>query len=200
LQKRRVKFSVKIIDVKSVTKPALNDKLVDKFGPFKTVEELMTDIKKELTNEKKRLVEQTRHNELVTKVVEASSDAIPEIVVDNQVDFVVQNEKQRLISQGQTWEEYLELEGITEDEFRKNIRESARQQVKTGLVLGEIALIEQVEVRPEETEVQINILKQQYNDDRIRAELDKPEVKRDIADRLLVEKVILKMMSYQPPA
>jgi trigger factor len=119
LQKRRVKFSVKIIDVKSVTKPALNDKLVDKFGPFKTVEELMTDIKKELTNEKKRLVEQTRHNELVTKVVEASSVAIPEIVVDNQVDFVVQNEKQRLISQGQTWEEYLELEGITEDEFRK---------------------------------------------------------------------------------
>ncbi|HUD08425.1 MAG TPA: trigger factor [Candidatus Saccharimonadales bacterium] len=200
LQKRRVKFSVKIIDVKSVTKPALNDKLVDKFGPFKTVEELMTDIKKELTNEKKRLVEQTRHNELVTKVVEASSVAIPEIVVDNQVDFVVQNEKQRLISQGQTWEEYLELEGITEDEFRKNIRESARQQVKTGLVLGEIALIEQVEVRPEETEVQINILKQQYNDERIRAELDKPEVKRDIADRLLVEKVILKMMSYQPPA
>jgi FKBP-type peptidyl-prolyl cis-trans isomerase (trigger factor) len=67
-------------------------------------------------------------------------------------------------------------------------------------VLGEIALIEQVEVRPEETEVQINILKQQYNDERIRAELDKPEVKRDIADRLLVEKVILKMMSYQPPA
>jgi len=200
LQNRRVKFSVKIVEVKSVTKPALTDKLVDKFGPFKTIEELMADIKKELTNEKRRLAEQARHNELVTKVVEASRVAMPEIVVDNQVDFIVQNEKQRLISQGQTWEEYLGLEGITEDEFRKNIRSSAEQQVKTGLVLGEIALIEQIEVQPDEVEVQINILKQQYNDERIQAELDKPEIRRDIADRLLVEKVILKMISYQPPA
>jgi trigger factor len=200
LQKRRVKFSVKILEVNSVAKPVLTDKLVDKFGPFRTVDELMADIKKELTSEKKRFTEQARHNELVAKVVEASSVAIPEIVVDNQVNFIIQNEKQRLTSQGQTWEDYLELEGVTEDEFRKNIRASAKQQVKTGLVLGEIGFIEQIEVQPEEVEVQINILKQQYNDEHIRAELDKPEVHRDITDRLLVEKVILKMVSYLPPA
>ena len=199
LQKRQVKFMVKILEVRSIKKPILNDKLVDKFGPFKTVAELMTDIKKELTNEKRRLVNQARNNELVTKVVEASTVTIPDNVINNQVDFLVENEKRRLVQQGQTWNEYLETEGITEEEFRKNNRTLAEQQVKTGLVLGEIALIEQVAVKPADVEVQINMLKQQYNDERISAELDKPEVRRDISDRIMVEKVIEKMMSYQLP-
>ena len=43
------------------------------------------------------------------------------------------------------------------------------------------------------------MLKQQYNDESISAELDKPEVRRDISDRIMVEKVIEKMMSYQLP-
>jgi trigger factor len=199
LQKRKVKFIIKILEVRSIKKPVLNDKLVDKFGPFKTVEELMIDIKKELAAEKRRLVNQMRHNELVTKIVEVSSVAIPDIVIDNQVDFLVENEKRRVVQQGQTWNEFLAAEGITEEEFRKNNRALAEQQVKTGLILGEIALIEQVEVKPEEVEVQINLLKQQYNDERITAELDKPEVRRDISDRLMVEKVIEKLMSYQLP-
>ncbi|MGD0284213.1 MAG: trigger factor, partial [Candidatus Saccharimonadales bacterium] len=150
LQKRKVKFTVKILEVRSIKKPILDDKLVDKFGPFKTVEELMTDIKKELASEKRRLVNQSRNNELVTKVVDASTVTIPDNVIDNQVDFLVDNEKRRLVQQGQTWNEYLEAEGITEDDFRKNNRTLAEQQVKTGLVLGEIALIEHVEVKPEE--------------------------------------------------
>ena len=94
----------------------------------------MTDIKKELAAEKRRLVNQARHNELVSKVVEASTVTIPDNVIDNQVDFLIENEKRRLVQKGQTWNEYLEVEAISEEEFRKNNRALAEQQVKTGLV------------------------------------------------------------------
>ena len=199
LQKRRVKFSVTVNEVRSVSVPALDNKIVEKFGPFKSVDDLMADIKRELTTEKKRAADQARHNELVTKVVESSAVTIPAVLIDNQVDFIEKNEVNRLIQQGQTWNEYLELEDLTEEAYRKNIRTQAEQQVKTGLVLGEIAIIENVAVKPEEVELQINMLKQQYNDEKISAELDKPEVRSDITDRLLVEKIVSKMMSYQLP-
>ncbi len=199
LQKRRVKFIVKILEVRSVEKPVLDDKLAAKFGPFKSVAELMADIKKELSAEKQRLANQTRHNELVAKVVESSSVTIPENIIDNQVEFNIKNEQRRLIQQGRTWTEYLETEALTEDEFRKANRTMAEQQVKTGLVLGEIALVEKIQVTPDEIEVQINMLKQQYSDPNVRAELDKPEVRQDLTDRIMVEKIIERMMSYQSP-
>jgi len=199
LQNRRVKFSVKTIEVKSVKKPILDNKIVDKFGPFKTVEELLADIKKEILAEKNRLVNQARQNELVTKVVAASSVSISEGVIDRQVEYNEEFEKNRLKQQGQTWVEYLSSENLSEERYRKNSRPQAEQQIKTGLVLGEIAIIEKIEVKPEELENQIKLLKQQYNDEHVRSELDKPEVRADINNRILVDKVIYKMMSYQLP-
>ena len=90
-------------------------------------------------------------------------------------------------------------ENLTEEKYRKDNRPQAVQQIKTGLVLGEIAILEKIEVKPEELEFQINLLKQQYNDEHIREDLDKPEVRADINNRIMVDKVISKMMSYQLP-
>jgi trigger factor len=199
LQNKRVKFVVKTIEVKSVKKPVLDNKIVDKFGPFKTVDELLADIKKEILAEKNRLAEQARRNELVTKVVAASSVSISDDVIDRQVDYNEEFEKNRLIQQGLTWKEYLESENLSEEKYRKDSRPQAEQQIKTGLVLGEIAIIEKIEVKPEELDSQINLLKQQYNDAHIREELDKPEVRADINNRIMVDKVISKMMGHQLP-
>ena len=107
MQNKRVRFVVKIIEVKSVKKPALDNKIVSKFGPFKTVEELLADIKKEILAEKNRLAEQARRNELVTKVVEASNVSISDDVIDRQVEYNREFEKNRLVQQGLTWKEYL---------------------------------------------------------------------------------------------
>jgi hypothetical protein len=44
--------------------------------------------------------------------------------------------------------------------------------------------------------VQVQLLKGQYNDEKMRAELDKPENRRDIASRILTEKTIAILVGY----
>lgn len=106
-------------------------------------------------------------------------------------------EKQNLMYRGQTWEEHLKEDGVTAEEHREKNREGATLRVKAGLVLSEIAEAEQLTVETEELEFQISLLKQQYPDEKMRAELDKPENRRDIMSRILTQKTMTKLKEYQ---
>ena len=87
-------------------------------------------------------------------------------------------------------------EGVSEEEHRERNRPTAEQGVKTGLVLSEIADKENIQVTPEELEIRIQILKGQYQDPAMQAELDKPESRRDIASRIITEKTVAKLVDY----
>ena len=82
-----------------------------------------------------------------------------------------------------------------EEHFERK-RPEAEQRVKAGLVLSEVAEKEDIFVTPEELETRIKILKGQYQDPQMQAELDKPENQRDIAGRLMTEKTIAKLVEY----
>jgi len=85
----------------------------------------------------------------------------------------------------------LDAEGLTEEEHREKNRDQAALRVKAGLALSEIAEAEKLQVTPDELEVQIQLLKNQYqSDQRMQEELDKPENRRDIAGRILTQKTV----------
>lgn len=198
LQSKRVTFTVKVHKVTELVLPKVDEAFIASIGPFKTLTELKEDIKKHLTADKERAAEQAYENELVTKIAEKTKVVIPEVVVDDQIDRMEQEEKQNLMQRGQTWQEHLKEEGLTEEEHREKNREQAELRVKAGLVLGEIADKENIEVTPEELEMQLQILKGQYQSDaQMQAELDKPENKRDIASRILTQKTLAKLKEYQ---
>jgi FKBP-type peptidyl-prolyl cis-trans isomerase (trigger factor) len=107
-----------------------------------------------------------------------------------------EQEKQNLAYRGQTWQEHLDAEGVTEEEHRERNLSEAAQRVKIGLILSEIADKEKLSVTPEELEIRTRILRGQYQDPGMLAELDKPESRRDIEARLLTEKTLAKLTSY----
>lgn len=190
LQGKRVTFTVTCKKVQEVVLPKPDDEFASKAGPFKTLAELKSDIKKQLTIEKQRELDANYQNELIREIAAKSSVAIPDTVIDQQVIDAENQEKQNLINRGQTWQEHLAEEKLTEEEHRKKNRPDAEMQVKTGVVLGAIGDKEQVVVTPEEIEIRIQLLKGQYNDPGMQAELDKPEARQDIASRLRIEKII----------
>ena len=101
---------------------------------------------------------------------------------------------------GQTWQEHLDAEGVTADEHRERMRPDAEMRVKAGLVLAEIAETEKIAVTPEELEVRMQLMKGQYPDPQMQAELDKPENRRDIVSRMMSEKTIDKLKEYATAA
>jgi trigger factor len=197
LQSRKVEFTVTVTKVQEVVEPKIDDAFAEKVGPFKTVAELKADIKKQLENEKQSEVDRAFADELITKLTKDTKVAIPASLIDDQLERILNDQRQNLLYRGQTWQEYLEAQGgLTEEAYKQSLRPDAELRVKAGLVLSEIAEKEKIDVTLEELEAQIQMLKGRYPDAKMQAELDKPEARREIASRMMSEKTIAKLTAY----
>lgn len=186
----KVTFSVEVTDISEITKPKIDDEFAKTVGPFKTLEELKSDIKKQLQAEKDNNTRKTYENQLVEELASKTKVALPKVIVDDQMKWLESQEKQNLMYQGQTWEEHLKAEGVTEQEHLEQKRSEAEKGVVASLMLSRIAEAENLEVTAEEFETHLNLLKGQYKDETMQSELDKPENQREIAGRLLTDKTI----------
>jgi len=200
LQNRKVKFAVSVKEVQELAEPKLDDAFAATIGPFKTLAEAKANIKKDLSAERQRENQATYDNELVAKLVSKSTMDVPEVLVDDEITRMEEEEKRNVTYRGQTWQEHLDVEGVTAEEHRARQRPAAEQRVKGGLVLAEVAERENITVTPEELEVRLMLLKNQYPDPAMRAELEKPESRRDINNRLMSEKTLDKLRTYATKA
>lgn len=196
LQSRKVAFVVTAQKVQKVVAPKLDDAFAAKVGPFKTLAELKDDIKRQLKAEKEQQADAEYQNELLQKIAEKSKVEVPKVLVDEEIERQERQERQNLIYRGQTWEEHLKAEGQTEESHREKNRPMAELNVKAGLVLSEIATKERIAITPDEFQLRIQLLKGQYPDPQMQAELDKPDNRRDIMSRMLTEKTIAKLTEY----
>jgi len=196
LQSKKVTFHVVAKQVQEVVEPKVDDAFAAKAGPFKTLSELKDDIKKELVVEQQKQVDRDFENALIGEIVKKSSVNVPGVLINEEVERAEQAERQNLAYRGQTWEEHLKEEGISEEEHRQRNRPEAESKVKAGLVLSEIASIEDVRVSADELSVKIQLLRGQYKDKAMQVELDKPENKQEIENRLLTEKTVVKLREY----
>ena len=193
---KKVTFNVDVKNVNELASPKVDEAFAAQAGPFKTVNELRADIKKQLKDERTAQADREYANEVVKKITDKSEVEIPEKLIEEQVARLEDEEKQNLAYQGQTWQEHLKLEGINEEEHRTRHRPDALMRVKGGLVLSEIAEKESITVEPEELQIRIKMLKGQYTDEKMQAELDKLENQQDIASQILTEKTLARLVKY----
>jgi trigger factor len=196
LQSKKVTFTITAKKVEELSLPKADDDFASKAGPFDSLKALKDDIKRQLTIEKQTELDRAYETDLLREIASKSTVAIPESVIDEQVQRAEQEERQNLTYRGQTWKEHLEAEGVTEEEHRKKNRPEAEEQVKIGIIIGAIGDKEQISVTPEELEIRLQLLKGQYTDPAMHAELDKPEGRQDIAARLRSEKILAKLTEY----
>lgn len=196
LQNRAVSFEVKVKEVKELAKPKLDDAFAATVGPFKTLAELKADIKKQLEQEKQQQAERDYNNDLISQLAAKTKVAIPEGVINEELEAMDRDERQNLMYRGQTWEEHLQQEGISEEEHHERNKPLAEERVRAGLMLAEIADQEGLKVTSDEIDVRLQFLKGQYSDPQMLAELDKAENRNSIASRLLTEKTIVKLTEY----
>jgi trigger factor len=188
LQSKVVTFEVKVQMVNELKKSEINDDLASKVGPFKTVTELKEDIKKQLENEKQQQEDRLYESEVIAKITNDSKVTIPESIIEEQIQRSELEEKQSILYRGQTWDEHLKEEGVTEAEHRERNRAPAENIVKSSLILSEIAEKEGITVTPEELEVRLQLMRGQYQDPQMQAELAKPENISGIRNQMLTEK------------
>jgi trigger factor len=197
LANKKVTFTVTVTKVQEVIEPKVDDEFAAKAGPFKTVKELKEDIKKQVQSERQYEADRNFEAELIRQISQKTSVALPQVLIEEQIERYLRELKQNVAYRGMTWQEYLEAEGMSEEDYKQNVvQPQAEERLKASLVLAEIAEKEGLEVTPEELEVRMQILKGQYQDAAMQTELEKPEARRDIAARMLTEKTIARLIDY----
>lgn len=193
----KVVFSVTLHKVNELKLPELNDEFAAKCGPFTDVKELKADIKREITAQKEREAKEKLKDELVAELADSSKVALPELLIDDQMRSIEQDLMQNLSYRGLTMDSYLKTQGFKDkaDWQKKEARPAAEKRVKAGLVLAELSKELGVEVSREELDAQISTFKQQYGKDaKLAARFDDPNVHRDIANRMITDKTIDKLV------
>jgi len=196
LQNKKVTFDVTVKEVRELIQPKFDDTFVKTIGPFKTVDEAKAAIKQDIERERNRENQTNFENELLNKLVEKSTIPVPDSLINEEIDRMEEEEKRNLTYRGQTWQEHLDSEGVTAEAHRDRQRPMAEIRVKGGVILAEIAAKEKITVSPEELEIRMMLLKNQYPDPAMQEELERPDNRRDINNRLLTEKTLDKLRSY----
>jgi len=196
LQSKTILFKVSVNDVLAVKPAKIDDKFATTIGPFKSLAELKSDIKKQLTAERNGESQRAQENEILQAIAKKSTIAVPKSLISEEVDRMEAEEKRNIVYRGQTWQEHLKEEGLSDEEHRDKQRPGAELRVKTGIILGEIAEAEGIKVTEDEFQTRMQLLRGQYSDSAMQAELDKPENQRDIMSRMLTEKTLDLLRSY----
>ena len=197
LKGAEVVFTTTINEIKEVVEPELNDELAAKAGPFKTVEELEDDIKREITKQKETEATEKLKDDLVAELVEKSTVPVPDVLLKDQMKLIEQDTNRNLMYRGMSIDDYIKsLKYKDKNDWLENeVRPIAEKRVKVGLLLAELSKVEKIEATENELLEKINQLGKQYPSEDMRKHLKTPEVQRDVANRILTEKTVDRLVS-----
>lgn len=189
-----VVFETKLHKVLEPALPEVDDAFAKKADKrFETLKDMKADIKHELTTQREREATDKLKDTLVEKLIEASDVPMPEVLVHDQLHSIEQDMTQNLMYQGVSLDMYLADKGFKDkDEWlKKEVKPAAEKRVKAGLALAELTKVEKIEATADELAEHINLYKTQYaNNPEMAKRFDEPEVQREVANRLLTEKAV----------
>lgn len=159
-----VVFKVKVHEIKSKQLPELNDdfaKDVDREG-VETLDDLKTNIKDTLQHQKEHDAYHTAENQYMEEVIATAEVEIPEVMIEDEAKQLFEDFKQRIQSQGLTYDMYKQILGQTDEDVLEQVRPDAVTRLEMRLVLEAIANKENIEVSSDDIENEYTALTAQY--------------------------------------
>ena len=149
--------------------PEFNDEFVKALGNFKNVEDFKTQLKENMSAEKERQTKEKRRIQIIEKVIEESKVDLPEILVEEELDRMVEQFNSDIRNMKIEPAEYLKEIKKTEKDLRGEWKVDAEKRAKMNLILPKIALDEKIEADPEKVEHEAQHLAEHHKVDATRA-------------------------------
>jgi len=184
-------FKCKLNSLKVRELPELDDEFAKDISEFDTLEELKKDISAKILERKEERSKADLENDLVTAIIEKMEGEIPQVMIDNRCEDMVQDFGYRLQSQGLNLETYFQYTNSTVEDMKASFAEQATRQVKVRLALEKIAELENLTVADEEVDEYIEKMAKDYGMEVAKLkELLPPAETKNIVEELKVQKAI----------
>lgn len=141
---KKVKFEVTVNDIKQVDLPAIDDSFSKDFG-HETVLALRDAIRQSLETESQRKKESETQAQAIEAALKKLKAEIPESLIETELDRIIERMQKDVESQGMPLNIYLEKIKKSPADLRIDFRTQAEQNVKVGLMLGELAKQEKLD-------------------------------------------------------
>lgn len=135
-----------------IENPEIDDEFAKKLGDFKSVDELRSKVRENLKNEKEYKARETRRIETLEAIRKDSKIDVPEILIENELERMMNEFSHRLGQMGATLEQYRKDTGKTEEGMKEEWKEKAKERAESELILLEIARAEKLEPKKEDIE------------------------------------------------
>lgn len=152
---KSVQFNVTVHEVRSRELPELTDEFVQSLGEYESVEDLREDARKHLESSTKSSYDSGYESQLLDEVVAASVFRFPPQMVEDEIDTLVEEFKNRLANEGWEFDTYLKANQQEESELREEFQETAERRIRRGLAVLEIANKEEIKVSERDVQQEV---------------------------------------------
>lgn len=148
-------FAIKLHEIKKKELPEITDEFIKESVGAESVESYKKEVVERLEKQNSARAERELEDEMVKHFTEDALVNIPDAMIENQIDSMVQEMNYRLSYQGLKLEDYLKYIGKTMEDYRKDYREQAEKTVKSQLVIGKIIEEEKIDATDDEVNARI---------------------------------------------
>ncbi len=179
LKGQNATFKVKVNEVKEVKIPELNKEFFEDLGMegIDSKEKLEAQVKENIKASKDSKAEDAYIDALLEKIAESTSIDIPDTMINDETDRMVEQFKEHIGMQGISLEQFYKYTNSNEETLKEEYKKEALKRVKYRLIINEIIKEENIEVTEEEIENEIEELAKKYN-------MTKEEVKKQYGENL----------------
>jgi len=156
-------FQVTLNSIKVKHEPELNDEFAASVSDLATIEELRERIRANLKAQAESQAKSELLEKIVKEIVDLSHVDVPPIMVHSQIHALEENVSQRLKQQKLSLEQYLQVTGKSHEIFHEELRPQAENQVRTSLILQELAQQEGLTVDQRDVEQEVERLVIEYS-------------------------------------
>lgn len=153
IKDKNIDFTVKLLDVKEVILPPLDDELAKKFQK-NSLTDLKKAIEEDVVKQKQLQEKQNQENQVVEQLLKIIEVEVPLSLIEQETNRMLENLKNRIAMSGMPFEKYLEqIPGSkpgthkSEDDLKKEFHPQAEKTIKVGLALGEIGKLEKIDLK-----------------------------------------------------
>jgi len=184
---KTVAYEVQVKAIKKRTLPELDDDFARELGSYESYADLESRVREHLASRKRRSIENETKDRLFAALNEKFQFPVPESLVQEQIDTRLERGLRALANQGMSADQMRKLDF---DRLRTAQRDSALAETKTSILLGKIAVAEQVTVTDEEVDHELQLVSYQSREplETLKARLTKEGGLARIREQLLKEK------------
>ena len=166
LKNKPAVFKVKVKEIQRKELPEANDDFASEVSDFDTMEEYKEDLTEKLQAEKIEAAKTADEDKVVAKVIENATMEIPDQMVEEQVNGMVNDYARRLESQGISFKQYVEITGMTAEKIGEQMKPQAIKRIQTRLVLEAVVKAENIQADDAAVEEQFDKMAEDFKMDK----------------------------------